>query len=163
MSINLSYKKLNYKVNLRTIPIKAHRALKAHTSTQTNPEKIGHFHQINSEEIRGNPYDRFCPSSFGMDRDRIIVILQEHAPELKAAGLVHLRVFGSVARGEASPQSDVDLMADFDKSKRVTLLTVGRLESRLGDLLGVKVDLSSADWMKEPVRRQALREAVVAF
>jgi hypothetical protein len=60
-----------------------------------------------------------------MDKDRIIGILQEHAPELKAAGLAHLRVFGSVARGEASHQSDVDLMADFDKSKPVTLLTVG--------------------------------------
>src|SRR6202453_4199590 len=98
-----------------------------------------------------------------MDKDRIIVILQEHAPELQAAGLVHLRVFGSVARGEASPQSDVDLMADFDKSKRVTLLTVGRLESRLEDLLGVRADLSAAEWMKEPVRMQALREAVIAF
>jgi hypothetical protein len=98
-----------------------------------------------------------------MDKDRIIVILRDHAPELKAAGVVHLRVFGSVARGEASPQSDVDLMADFDKSKPITLLTVGRLESRLRDLLGVKVDLSSADWMKEPVRNQALREAVIAF
>jgi hypothetical protein len=98
-----------------------------------------------------------------MDRDRIIVILQEHAPELKAAGVAHLRVFGSVARGEASPESDVDLMADFDQSKRVTLVTLGRLESHLGDLLGVKVDLSSADWMREPVRRQALREAVLAF
>jgi uncharacterized protein len=98
-----------------------------------------------------------------MDKDRIIVILQEHAPELQAAGLVHLRVFGSVACGEATPQSDVNLMADFDKSKRVTPLTVGRLESRLTDLLGVKVDLSSAEWMKEPVRMQALRESVLAF
>ena len=98
-----------------------------------------------------------------MDKDRIIVILQKHAPELQAAGLVHLRVFGSVARGEATPESDVDLMADFDKSKRVTLLTVGRLESRLTDLLGVKVDLSSAEWMKEPVRMQALQESVLAF
>jgi uncharacterized protein len=101
--------------------------------------------------------------SFGMDKDRIIMILREHAPELKEAGLVHLRVFGSVARGEASPQSDVDLLADFDKSKRVTLLTVGRLESLLADLLGVRVDLSAAEWMKEPVRMQALREAVIAF
>jgi len=98
-----------------------------------------------------------------MDKDRIIVILREHAPELRAAGLVHLRVFGSVARGEATPQSDVDLLADFDRSKRLTLLTVGSLERRVGDLLGLKVDLSAAEWMKEPVRRQALREAVIAF
>ena len=98
-----------------------------------------------------------------MDKDRIIVILRQHAPELRAAGLVHLRVFGSVARGEASPQSDVDLMADFDRSKRLTLLTVGSLERRLGDLLGLKVDLSAAEWMKEPVRMQALRESVLAF
>jgi predicted nucleotidyltransferase len=40
---------------------------------------------------------------------------------------------------------------------------MGRLESRLADLLGTKVDLSSADWMKESVRMQALREAVRAF
>jgi predicted nucleotidyltransferase len=43
------------------------------------------------------------------------------------------------------------------------LVTVGSLEHRLGDLLGTKVELSSADWMREPLRKQALREAVVAF
>jgi uncharacterized protein len=101
--------------------------------------------------------------SFDMDKEHVIFILRQHAPELKEAGLVHLRLFGSVARGDASPHSDVDLMADFDKSKRVTLVTIGSLQSRLTDLLGVNVDLSSADWMKEPVRNQALREAVLAF
>jgi predicted nucleotidyltransferase len=98
-----------------------------------------------------------------MDKEQVLFILRQHAPELKAAGLVHLHIFGSVARGDASPQSDVDLMADFDKSKRLTLVTVGNLQSRLEDLLGVNVDLSSADWMKEPVRRHALEEAVLAF
>ncbi len=98
-----------------------------------------------------------------MDKDRILVVLREHAPELKAAGVVHLRLFGSVARGEASSHSDVDLLADFDASKRVTLVTVGSLESRLGDLLGAKVDLSSAAWMRESIRGRALSEAVLAF
>jgi uncharacterized protein len=101
--------------------------------------------------------------SFGMDKEHVIFILRQRAPELKEAGLVHLRLFGSVARGDASPQSDVDLMADFDKSRRVTLVTVGGLQSRLTDLLGVNVDLSSEDWMKESVRKQALQEAVLAF
>jgi uncharacterized protein len=98
-----------------------------------------------------------------LDKEFIISKLREHAPELKEAGLVHLRLFGSVARGDASAQSDVDLLADFDKSKRFTLVTVGNLESRLAGLLGAKVELSSTDWMREPVRKQALREAVLAF
>jgi predicted nucleotidyltransferase len=36
-----------------------------------------------------------------MEKDRVIVILLEHAPELKDAGVMHLRVFGSVAQGDA--------------------------------------------------------------
>ncbi|MGC2108478.1 MAG: nucleotidyltransferase domain-containing protein [Candidatus Korobacteraceae bacterium] len=98
-----------------------------------------------------------------MDKGYVISKLREHQGELQAAGIVHLRLFGSVARGEASRDSDVDLMAEFDKSKSLTLLSMSRLENRLGDLLGVKVDLSSAEWMREPVRSKALSEAVVAF
>lgn len=98
-----------------------------------------------------------------MDRECILAILRTHAPELRSAGLVHLRLFGSVARGEATAHSDVDLLADFDRSRRITLVTVGGLESRLADLLGTKVDLSSPDWMREPVRNRALSEAVLAF
>jgi predicted nucleotidyltransferase len=98
-----------------------------------------------------------------MDKEQVVSILREHEPELKAAGIVHLRVFGSVARGDASPVSDIDLMADLDKTKSFTLVSVGRLETRLRDILGVRVDLSSADWMREPVRTRAIREAVLAF
>jgi uncharacterized protein len=98
-----------------------------------------------------------------MNSDQVIANFRQHASELKAAGVVHLRVFGSVARGETSAESDVDLLPDFDKSKRLTLVTVGRLQSGLTGLLGVNVDLSSEEWMKEPVRKRVLREAVLAF
>jgi hypothetical protein len=98
-----------------------------------------------------------------MNRFTVIAKLREHEAELKAAGILRLSLFGSVARGDQTPQSDVDLIADFDKSKHYTLLTMGRLESRLAELLGTKVDLSSPDWMKESVRKQALSEAVRAF
>ena len=98
-----------------------------------------------------------------MTKEEVIRKLRAHEPELKAAGIVRLSVFGSVARGDNSPESDVDLLASFDKTKRYTLLTVGRLEVRLADLLGTRVDLSSPEWLKESVRNQALREAVVAF
>jgi uncharacterized protein len=98
-----------------------------------------------------------------MNKDEVIDKLRAHETELKAAGIVRLAVFGSVARGDNSAESDVDLLADFDKTKRYTLLTMGRLESRLADLLGTKVELSSPEWMKEWVKDQVLREAVVAF
>jgi len=98
-----------------------------------------------------------------MDKRFVIERLRQHEEELKAAGIVHLHVFGSVARGEASSLSDVDLLADFDRSKRMTLVKLGSLASRLSTLLGAQVDLSSSEWMREPVRSRVLREAVLAF
>jgi uncharacterized protein len=98
-----------------------------------------------------------------MDKQKVIWILREHQPELKAAGIVHLRVFGSVARDEASSLSDVDLLAEFDNAESLTLVKIGSLESRLGDLLGTRVELSSQEWMTETVRSRALREAILAF
>ena len=98
-----------------------------------------------------------------MNRDEVISKLRAHEAELKAAGILRLAIFGSVARGDNSPESDVDLLADFDKTKHYTLLTMGRLESRLADLLGTRVDLSSPEWLKESVKNQVLREAVFAF
>jgi predicted nucleotidyltransferase len=98
-----------------------------------------------------------------MDKGSVLQTLRLHEPELRAAGILHLRLFGSVARGESSAQSDVDLMADLDQSKRLTLVTMVRLENRLSDLLGGKVDLSPAGSMKERVRARALQEAVHAF
>jgi predicted nucleotidyltransferase len=98
-----------------------------------------------------------------VDRENILSVLRDHAPELRESGLVHLRVFGSVARNQANDKSDIDLLADFDRSKQITLVTLGSLESRLSMLLGMKVELSSPDWMKEPIRSRAMQEAVVAF
>jgi uncharacterized protein len=98
-----------------------------------------------------------------MDRSRVLETLRVHRDELRAAGVMHLSVFGSVARGDESERSDVDLMADFDTSKRLTLVKLGSLEQRLSELLGTEVDLSSAEWMREPVRSRAMREAVVVF
>jgi uncharacterized protein len=106
---------------------------------------------------------RSCATLPGMDRGRVLETLREHESELRAAGVVHLRVFGSVARGEATAASDVDLLADFDPSQPVTLVTLGSLESHLSRLLGAKVDLSSAAWLKPTVSEWALREAVVGF
>ena len=98
-----------------------------------------------------------------MDRSGTIAKLREHESELKAAGIVRLSLFGSVARGEATAQSDVDLMAEFDGTREYSLLDRVRLEKRLADMLGVKVDLTSARMLKDGIRERATREAVLAF
>ena len=98
-----------------------------------------------------------------MNRDRALEILRAHEHELRAAGILHLRLHGSVARGDTHPLSDVDLIADFDSAKRVSLLDMVDLEIRLADMLGVKVDLSPADTLRGPVAAKAAREAVLAF
>jgi uncharacterized protein len=98
-----------------------------------------------------------------MDKDHVVQTLRAHEPELRAAGIIHLPVFGSVARGEASPDSDVDLMADLDTSKKFSLFDMSGLENRLSDILEVKVDLAPSRSMRESVRRTAEREAVLAF
>ena len=94
---------------------------------------------------------------FLLDRDEVIATLRAHEPELKAAGILHLRLHGSVARGAATPTSDVDLIADIDTSKRPSLLDMVGRENRLSDLLGVPVDLSPAHVLKDPVGERGAR------
>jgi predicted nucleotidyltransferase len=98
-----------------------------------------------------------------MDKQLVVSKLREHEPELRAAGIVHLRLHGSVARDNASPVSDVDLIADFDAKRKFSLIDMAGLENYLSDLLGVPVDLSPANMLKEPVREKAAQEAVLAF
>jgi len=96
-------------------------------------------------------------------RERVLDSLRAHQQELKRAGIVRLAVFGSVARGEGNPQSDVDLMGDFDRAKRLSLLDMAGLESRLTEIVGIRVDLADRKMLKDQVKLRAEREAVLAF
>jgi len=87
--------------------------------------------------------------------DEVIASLQAHASELRAAGIRHLALFGSVARGEAGPDSDIDLVVELDREAHITLIGLCGLELRLGELLGHKVDL-----LPEPIRKPRLRSNV---
>jgi uncharacterized protein len=82
--------------------------------------------------------------------------------DLVAAAAAHqvtnLRVFGSVARGEDRPDSDVDLLVDLPP--HMGLLGLGRLQAELEAILGAKVDLVSASDLKPAVRARAERELV---
>jgi predicted nucleotidyltransferase len=99
-----------------------------------------------------------------MDREQIVAKLRKHEPELKAAGVEHLLLHGSYARGTAVREvSDVDVIADFDRAKKLSLLGRVHLENRLSDILGAKADLSDRKMLLPEVRERARRESILVF
>jgi len=75
-----------------------------------------------------------------------------------AHGVRNLRVFGSVARGEDRPDSDVDLLADLPPG--LSLFGLGRVEADLEAILGSRVDLIPAADLKPGVRPRVERDLV---
>lgn len=73
-------------------------------------------------------------------------------------GASNVRVFGSVARGEADPESDIDLLVDLDPGR--SLFDLGGLLMDLQDLLGHKVDVVTERGLRERIREHVLREAI---
>jgi predicted nucleotidyltransferase len=98
-----------------------------------------------------------------MDKHHVIAKLRAHEAELKSAGVLSLSLFGSVARGEARPNSDIDLNAQLDKKRRISLFEAIEIEIRLSEILGAKVDLSTAGTLKPDIQEQFEREAALVF
>ncbi len=94
-----------------------------------------------------------------MNRDEILEILKAHRDELrKRFGVKSLAVFGSVARGEAGPDSDVDILVEFEG--RATFDRYMGLKFFLEDLLGRRVDLVTWKALKPRLRPYVNREAI---
>jgi predicted nucleotidyltransferase len=68
--------------------------------------------------------------------EHVIATLRIHEAELRKAGIRHLSLFGSVARGDAEADSDVDLAAEFDPAAEMDLIRLVALERQLGEKLG---------------------------
>ncbi len=73
-------------------------------------------------------------------------------------GAKSLRVFGSVARGEAGPDSDIDFIVDMESGR--SYLDIGALLMDLQDLLGRKVDLVTERALHASIKSQILQEAI---
>jgi predicted nucleotidyltransferase len=89
-----------------------------------------------------------------LTRDRSAVL-----STLADAGVRNVRVFGSVARGEDTDESDFDLLVDLPDD--IGLFTLGRLESQLTELLDTKVDLVPAAGLRANLRDRVLAEAIL--
>jgi predicted nucleotidyltransferase len=92
--------------------------------------------------------------TFPFDTNRLIEICRQN-------DVAMIGVFGSVARGEAAEQSDIDLLVEF--AKRKSLLAVVKLERELSAALGRKVDLLTEAAISPYLRQGILRELQVIY
>ncbi|NOX63793.1 MAG: nucleotidyltransferase family protein [Chloroflexi bacterium] len=73
-------------------------------------------------------------------------------------GARNLRVFGSVARGDEIPESDIDILVDMEAGR--SLLDLGGLLMELKDVFGCEVDVVTVQGLRERLRERVLKEAV---
>ena len=91
--------------------------------------------------------------------EKLLKEKREEILELAAKrGAHNVRIFGSVARGEADEESDIDFLVDMEKGR--SLFDLGGLLMDLQDLLGRKVDVATPDLLKQRIRQRVLSEAV---
>jgi hypothetical protein len=96
---------------------------------------------------------------------RVNTVAELDSPQLRALCKTHaisrLRVFGSYARGEASPSSDIDLIADF--SAPASLFDLVRAERDLSELLGMPVDLLTEGAISPYIRERITDDIQVLY
>jgi uncharacterized protein len=97
------------------------------------------------------------------ERQRVIDLLRRREDELRARGLTRLALFGSTARGDVGPQSDIDLLIEVDPESRFGLFAFLDLKDDLARLLGRPVDLAFPDALRPRLRVAVLRDAVEVF
>ena len=89
-------------------------------------------------------------------------LLEEKRAEILRVAAEHgareVRVFGSVARGEANRESDIDFLVELESGR--SLLDLGGLQMELESLLGRRVDVVTVRGLKARIRERVLREAV---
>lgn len=96
-----------------------------------------------------------------MRQQEALAILNSHRETLRSLGVKSLLLFGSVARDDARPDSDVDLLVEFDRS--VGLFSFAKLKRYLEEILGCSVDLGTLDSLKPYLRKPVLRESIRAL
>ena len=95
--------------------------------------------------------------------DQVLSQLRSHQVELRQKGVLHAAVFGSTARGEARPGSDIDVLVDLDPERPVGLFRYARIKLDIADLLEGSADVVNRKTLEPSMREATLRDVVNAF
>ena len=95
-----------------------------------------------------------------MGREEIITRIRKHADAIRAEGATALYLFGSAARDQAGPDSDIDVFIECDATRRVSLLDIIGIKHIIEDDLGLPVDITTRQGLHPRLRDNILAEAV---
>jgi uncharacterized protein len=96
-------------------------------------------------------------------REQVIATLRAHEGELRRRGVLHAALFGSVARNEAEPASDIDILIELEPAAAIGLFEYVDIAQYLEDLFPNHVDVANRGKLKALVRPSVERDAVYAF
>jgi uncharacterized protein len=99
----------------------------------------------------------------GMKAKDALDTLRRSEGALRARGVVHAALFGSVARGENRPESDIDILVEFDPDAHVTVFDYVGVKDYIASLFAQPVDVIDREALKPHLRQPAVRDAVYAF
>jgi predicted nucleotidyltransferase len=98
-----------------------------------------------------------------MNREEILTRLRENEAALRKRGVAHAALFGSRARGDQRPESDTDIMIEFDPAARITVFDYAGLKDYIAALFDGRVDVVNRDGLKPYVKPAATTGAIYAF
>jgi predicted nucleotidyltransferase len=96
--------------------------------------------------------DLATPAATLAERERVLRVLHEEAPRLRTRGITRLSLFGSMARAEAGPKSDIDLLIEVGPAARFGLSDLLDLQEDLGGLLARPINFAFASEMRPWLR-----------
>ena len=98
-----------------------------------------------------------------MNSEEALAVLRQHADELRARGVRRAALFGSVARGEADADSDINIMIELDPTRHMDVFSYAGLKNYINELFGRPVDVVDREGLKPHVRGPAIADAIYAF
>ena len=98
-----------------------------------------------------------------MTRIEAVGKLRSHADALRGLGATSLYLFGSAARDEARPGSDLDVFIDYDPGSRFSLIDLVGIKQYLEEALAVEVDVTTRDSLHPMLKADIERSAVRVF
>lgn len=137
---------------------------------RSTPEMRERLHQLARRQGRSTQtlLEELCRRALASESDSptlagVIRRLRQNQDELERLGIRQLYIYGSVARGDARPCSDVDLFADLANEERWNIIRWGHVLARLEEMLDRRVDFAARRSLPDEVLGRADAEAVAVF